>query len=275
MILIDSQVGGNLATSNVCNPGLLKKISELENNAKESTHFYLGYCCQLGYHRQVQETLEKDGDEFKSLTESMPNQEICKPTFQYVKNKKQRDASMSSDANDAADQKSKSDIIGAEVELIMQVISQKGDQSQALNELLDDKTKITTEGDLLIQVLFEVIFTKFGSNQLEHITRGIDRTKGALKPRLNTDSAQKVVLDTIFKSFNLDSLQAQDYSKENLFQLREKVNNLVLRLVQIGLLNVVSVINWCIDQLDKYDGPLSQNFAHFQLVLILAGWSQS
>lgn len=152
-----------MATSNICNPSLVKKISEIPNNAKECTHFYLSYCCQLGYHRQVQEQLEKDG-EFASLTESMPNQEILKPTFQYVKNKKQRDASMSSDANDAANQKSKNDIIDAEVELIMQVISQKGDQSQALNELLEDKSKITTEGDLLIQVLFEVILTKFGSN---------------------------------------------------------------------------------------------------------------
>lgn len=46
-------------------------------------------------------------------------------------------------------------------------------------------------------------------------------------------------------------------------------------MVQIGLLDVVSVINWCIDQLEKYEGQQSSNFAPFQLALDLVGWSQS
>ena len=56
----------------------------------------------------------------------MPNAENCKATFQYVKNKRQRDASMSSEGGEPKE-KTSEDQINDEVELLMQGISQKGD----------------------------------------------------------------------------------------------------------------------------------------------------
>ena len=58
---------------------------------------------------------------------------------------------------------------------------------EKLQLLLDDKTKIKSEGDLLTQLLIEVVFTKYGTNQLEHIQRGTDRVKPVLLKRLQNN----------------------------------------------------------------------------------------
>lgn len=85
--------------------------------------------------------------------------------------------------------------------------------------------------------MLEVLLTKFGTHSLEHITRGIEKIKPVvLKMFQDNVEAQKVVLDTIFKAFNVDSLSAQDFEKENLFQVRQKVVDLIVRLHKINLL---------------------------------------
>lgn len=81
-------------------------------------------CCQLAPQRQVQDFIERS--EFKDLNELMPNSEICRPTFQYVKNKRQRDASMSSEGGEPKE-KTAEDQLNDEVELLMAAISEKGD----------------------------------------------------------------------------------------------------------------------------------------------------
>lgn len=158
----------------------------------------------------------------------MPNQDNLKPSFQYVKNKRDRDASMSSNG-DA--EKNSQDIIDEQVELIMKTLAQKGDIVPELKTLLNNKDTIRADGLLLKQIFLEVIFTKFPTHSLEHVTRGMERVKPILEEHyIGHEDAQRMALDTIFKAFNLDQLSAQDYSKENLFQLREKVINIVLRL---------------------------------------------
>lgn len=51
----------------------------------------------------------------------------------------------------------------------MEVLSNKGDISESLQDLINDKTKITIDDDTLNQVLIEIIMTKFKTNVLEHI----------------------------------------------------------------------------------------------------------
>ena len=48
-----------------------------------------------------------------------------------------------------------------------------------------------------------------------------------------------------------------------------KLINLVERLNQVGVLNTSFAIEWCLDQLEKYDGELQVEFCQFQLILIL------
>lgn len=251
----------------------LGKMAEL-NQGKLFNHFALSYSCQLGFHKHIQEILEEC--EHKELTELMPNQDNCRPTFQYVKNKRDRDASMSSNG-DAQKEKNAQDAIDEEVELIMKAIAQKGDGViEGLKTLLADKEQIKSEGILLKQVFLEVIFTKFGTHSLEHVTRGFEKVKVILEEQYHGhEDAQRMALDTIFKSFNMDQLSAQDFAKENLFQLREKICNLVMRLNQLGIIDTQIAINWCLDQLSAFQGNMSLNFTHCYLVLSLIQKSQS
>ena len=70
--------------------------------------------------------------------------------------------------------KTSQELIDDEVELIMSVLGQKGDGvPAALQALLDDKSKIKSEGNILSQILVEVILTKFGTHSLEHVQRGV------------------------------------------------------------------------------------------------------
>lgn len=56
-----------------------------------------------------------------------------------------------------------------------------------------------------------------------------------------------MAIETVFKAFNMDQLSAQDFSKENLFQLRDKVINLIMRLNQLEIIDTQVAIDWCID----------------------------
>jgi hypothetical protein len=158
----------------------------------------------------------------------------------------------------------------------MQALAEKQDTNQVLRSLLADKEKIKSEGKLLYQILIEIMFTKFGTNQLEHVQRGIDKVKEVLLEMYgNNEEAQRVVLETLFKSFNVDSLSAQDFSKENLFQLRQKVNNIVVRLVQVGVISLNTATSFCLEQLLSYEGDILINSTHCFVILNLIFWSQS
>ena len=45
-------------------------------------HYFLSYCCQLGYHKPILETLPEEFHDF------MPNIDNLKPKLEYVVNKK-------------------------------------------------------------------------------------------------------------------------------------------------------------------------------------------
>lgn len=136
-----------------------------------------------------------------------------------------------------------------------------------------DKDKIKSEGNVLKQLLLEVLLTKFGTHSLEHLTRGIEKIKPLmLKLYKDNQDSQNVVLDTIFKVFNMDSLAAQDFEKENLFQLRQKVVDLVIRLHRTHILDSSMTISWCISKLEGYssgNGMIHIYKTHCQVVLSL------
>lgn len=77
-----------------------------------------------------------------------------------------------------------------------------------------------------------------------------------------------MALETIFKAYSMDQLSAQDFSNENLFQVRSKVTKIVERFIQQGVLDTLTTIEWCISTLEKHD-KFSVDYAHCQLVLDL------
>lgn len=89
---------------------------------------------------------------------------------------------MSSDG-EGAKEKTKEEAIDQEVDQIMDVLATKGDITQALGDLLNDKSKIASDGDLLNQLMIEILFTKFGTNFLEHVQRGTEKVKPVLVAR--------------------------------------------------------------------------------------------
>lgn len=103
-------------------------------------------------------------------------------------------------------------MIDEEVDLIMQELAKKGDITEDLRTLLADKTKIKSEGLLLKQVLLETVFTKFGVQSLEHVSRGVQKVGKVLQEQFKGQAdAQRMALDTIFKAFNMDLLTAQNF----------------------------------------------------------------
>ena len=118
---------------------------------------------------------------------------------------------MSSQGNEEKE-KGPQELIDEEVDLIMAELSKKGDVTEDLKALLADKTKIKSDGLLLKQILLEVVFTKFGVQSLEHVTRGVTKVKSVLQDQFSGQpEAQRIALDTIFKAFNMDLLTAQNF----------------------------------------------------------------
>ena len=175
----------------------------------------------------------------------MPNQENLKPTYQYVKNKdRRRDASMSDDGENPAS------TIDAEVEEIMSALSQKGNIVESIRTLLNDKSKIPSDGEKLKHIFLECILTKFSSRSLEHLSVGIEKVREIFAEQYgDNEEAQKSAITCIFKYFNLDMLTAQNYHKENLFQVRNKVVRLVEKFNQFDIFTSSTVIQWCLDGL--------------------------
>ena len=128
---------------------------------------------------------------------------------------------------------------------------------------------------MLNQLFVEVLLTRFGTNQVERISKGIEKVKPVLDWMFaSNEAAQRVAIETIFKSFNMDSLSAQDFKKENLFQVRSKVISLVMVLVKDDVVSPTTAMNWCVEQLEKLEGDLSLNFTHSYLLMTLMEWIQ-
>lgn len=164
-------------------------------------HYYLSYCCLLGYHKPIAENLP---EEFKDF---MPNAESLRPKLEFVQNKKVRDENMAGEDGEPSTETPELAQVAAEVEHIMGVLAQKGDITELLRELLADKTKIKSEGLKLKQIFLEIIFTKFGVHSLEHVSRGVEKVRTALDELFKGNAeAQRMALDTIFKSFGMDQL---------------------------------------------------------------------
>lgn len=85
-------------------------------------------------------------------------------------------------AEDAGGADSSKITVNQEVDSIMEVLGKKGEDTVALlRELLADETKIQSKDLKLKQVLLEILFLKYGSQSLEHVSRGIDKIKPVLE----------------------------------------------------------------------------------------------
>lgn len=58
----------------------------------------------------------------------------------------------------------------------------------------------------------------------------------------------------ILKAYHLDDLSAQDYDSDvqNLFQVRKKVVYLVLKLVDLGLMQASNLIPYCVNKISEH-----------------------
>jgi hypothetical protein len=53
----------------------------------------------------------------------------------------------------------------------------------------------------------EILFTKYGAQSLEHVTRGIERVKPILMDHyLEQADSQRMAIETLLKAFNVDAL---------------------------------------------------------------------
>lgn len=152
----------------------------------------------------------------------------------------------------------------------MSILSLKGDQTELLKEVLADKTKIKSEGLKLKKIFLEILFTKFGVHSLEHVSRGVQKVRITLDEMFKDQKdAQRMALDSIFNQFGMDQISAQNFCKENLFMIQFKVCNLVVRLNQLGVIDTQTAIEWCLDQLEAFDGPVPVETTQVQLILRL------
>ena len=176
-------------------------LKDNEDHYRRVLHYYLSYCCLLGYHKPIAEGLP---EEFK---EYMPNVDNMKPKLEFVQNKKDRDAEMANE-EEGAEPKTESPEaaqINAEVEAIMGVLAQKGDTTELLRATLCDKEKIKSEGLKLKQIFLEILFIKYGVHSLEHVTRGVEKVRAAVDDFFKGNvEAQRMALETIFKAFGMD-----------------------------------------------------------------------
>lgn len=83
--------------------------------------------------------------------------------------------------SDTAEKQMKADI-KKDVDQIMEALAKKGEDTVALlKELLGDQERIKSQGLQLKQILIEILFLKYGSQSLEHVSRGIDKIKPILE----------------------------------------------------------------------------------------------
>lgn len=183
-------------------------------------------------------------------------------------------------AEDAGGADSSKITVNQEVDSIMEVLGKKGEDTVALlRELLADETKIQSKDLKLKQVLLEILFLKYGSQSLEHVSRGIDKIKPVLEEQFkNQKEAQQHAMHTVFKAFSMDKLSAQKFEQENIYHVRSKVVNLAEKLNVSGVFQASHIIEWCINELDAHctaEIPVDLDFVHCHLILELLKLSLS
>lgn len=125
---------------------------------------------------------------------------------------------------------------------------------------------------VLKQIIIEVLFLKYGSQSLEHVSRGIEKIKRVLEEEFKDQrEAQKHAIRTVFKAFSVDQLSAQCFDKENIYHVRSKVVNLVEKLSTSGVFDSAFIIEWCIEELADHCKPeatvLDLDYVHCHVVL--------
>jgi hypothetical protein len=83
-VFLNCQQDLSMASNEFLND-LKTAIGGKESQFKKVTHYYLSFCCLLGYHKTISEKLS---EEFNDL---MPNQDVLKPTYTMVRSKNTRE----------------------------------------------------------------------------------------------------------------------------------------------------------------------------------------
>lgn len=155
----------------------------------------------------------------------------------------------------------------------MEALSKRGEDTiQLLKDLLSESGKVQSSGLTLKQIIIEILFLKYGSQSLEHVSRGIDKIKPVLEEQFKGQAeAQKHAILTVFKAFSVDKLSAQNFDKENIYHVRSKVVNLAEKLSTSGVFDPGLIIEWCIEELANHcnqgQSSLDLDFVHCHLVL--------
>ena len=64
----------------------------------------------------------------------------------------------------------------------MDALSKKGEDTiQLLKDLFIEGGKVKSQGLVLKQIIIEVLFLKYGSQSLEHVSRGIEKIRPVLE----------------------------------------------------------------------------------------------
>lgn len=210
----------------------------------------MAYACTLGFHKNIADQLPQ------AFQGHMPDRELLRPCFTYIPNRERRrddDMSMSEEEErkntDTLDPETRAD-----VDAIMECIQQKGEVSeQLLATLKTVKCSTEVQRAILVELLLMKYILSF-----EHTLHYIRRVRAVMEQLFDSDESQREALATILKAYNLDDLATQDYDNDvvNIYQVRNKVVHLVLKLVDLGLFRASALVPYC---LDKIKGHLATN----------------
>lgn len=216
----------------------MKKIKDThQEGANRLLNEYVAYACTLGYHKNIADDVP---DAFSSF---MPDRQLLRPHFSFLPNKEASrvdgdDQSMGG-SSEGAEKRYKQDLTEetrADIETIQAKIHVKGDIADALLETL--KTEVKSTPQVQRAILIEMIIVKYILS-FEHTLHFIRRVRPVLAHLFDSDpSSHAEALDLILRAYNLDEMATQDFENDcvNLFQVRKKVIKLVLKLVDLGVL---------------------------------------
>ena len=103
-------------------------------------------------------------------------------------------------------------------------------------------------------ILIETLLFKY-SMTFEHTMHFIKRVRPVLDEIFHGNySNQAEALNYIFKSYNLDDLSTQNYQNDvvNIYQVRQKVILLVLKLVDLGIFDPIALVPVCLDKIKQH-----------------------
>jgi len=144
-----------------------------------------------------------------------------------------------------------------DVKAILRVFNSRGTDivGPLLEVMADDGKKLVSKDLKKKQIFLEVILQRFAGRSLEHVSKGFEKVKEVLdKHYVGQEETQLMVIDTVFKSYGLSSIESQRFEEENLYMLRQKAVNLIDRLIDLGVVTVQTTFAWCVKQLEGYTG---------------------